>query len=50
VAEQLEQRFFAPARARLGARRWDEAGAAGARMTFEQAVALAIAPDPRSPA
>ena len=43
VSAQLQERFFAPARSRLGARRWDEALAAGAEMSFEQAVAFALA-------
>ena len=39
---QLEERFFAPARERHGKRRWNEAHTAGAEMTFERAIALAL--------
>jgi len=42
VNGHLEEQFFAPARARYGARRWNEAHAAGAEMTFEQAFAFAL--------
>jgi predicted ATPase len=45
VNAQLERRFFAPARAAYGERRWDEAQAAGAQLTFEQAITLALGTD-----
>ena len=44
VMAELEQRFFAPARARHGTRRWREAHSAGAEMSFEQAIAFALGP------
>ena len=44
VTTELEERFFAPARARHGSRPWSEAQAAGAEMTLEQAIAFAAAP------
>ena len=40
VTEELEQKFFSPARARCGERRWREAYEAGVRLDFEQAIAL----------
>jgi hypothetical protein len=42
VNAQLEERFFAAARARHGTRRWSEAYAAGAEMSFEQAISFAL--------
>ena len=41
---QLERNFFAPAREAFGEQRWNEAHAAGAEMTFEHAIALALTP------
>jgi tetratricopeptide (TPR) repeat protein len=46
VSAQLEERFFASARAQLGKRRWSEAQAAGAEMSFEEAIAFALSTDP----
>ena len=46
VSAQLEQHFFASARARHGTRRWSRARAAGAEMTFEQAIDFALGPRP----
>jgi tetratricopeptide (TPR) repeat protein len=42
---QLEHRFYAAAKQNLGERRWTEAQEAGARLTFEQTVDYALAPD-----
>ena len=42
VVGQLEERFFAPARARLGEGRWDETSHAGAGLGFDEAIAIAI--------
>jgi hypothetical protein len=42
VTAELEEHFFAPARARHGTRRWTEAEAAGAEMSLEQAIAFAV--------
>jgi predicted ATPase/DNA-binding SARP family transcriptional activator len=44
VTAELEEHLFAPARARHGARYWSEAQAAGAEMSFEQAIAFAVRP------
>ena len=44
VTAELEEHFFAPARARHGTRQWSEAQAAGAEMSFEQAIAFAVRP------
>jgi predicted ATPase/DNA-binding SARP family transcriptional activator len=44
VTAELEERFFAPARARHGTRHWIEAEASGAEMSFEQAIAFAVRP------
>jgi predicted ATPase/DNA-binding SARP family transcriptional activator len=44
VVAQLEERFFAPARARHGEGRWDEQRRAGAGLGFDEAIALAIGP------
>lgn len=41
VTAELEERFFAPARARHGTRRWSEAHSAGAELS-EQATAYAL--------
>jgi hypothetical protein len=46
VAAQLEQQFFAPARAACGERRWGEAHEAGARLDYEQAIAFALTSGP----
>ena len=46
VVRQLEERFLAPARSGYGEQRWDEARAVGARLTFEQAIDLALRPLP----
>ena len=48
VLAQLEERFFAPARARLGESAWASAHAAGAQLSLEAALELAEAPR-RSP-
>jgi predicted ATPase/DNA-binding SARP family transcriptional activator len=45
VTAQLEEQFFGPARAAYGEERWNKAEAEGARLNFEQAVALALSPD-----
>ena len=42
LTEDLEQKFFSPARATCGERRWREAYDAGARLDFEQSVALGL--------
>jgi predicted ATPase/DNA-binding SARP family transcriptional activator len=42
VVGQLEERFFAPARARLGEGRWDETSHAGAGLGFDEAIVIAI--------
>ena len=42
IARQLEDRFFAPARARIGDRAWQSAYAAGAALTQRQAVDTAL--------
>jgi predicted ATPase/DNA-binding SARP family transcriptional activator len=42
VTAELEEHFFAPARARHGTRHWSEAQAAGAELSFEQATAYAL--------
>jgi hypothetical protein len=47
VVAQLNDRFFTPARGRLGKRDWDEARAAGAHLSLEQAITLALAPGSR---
>ena len=41
IARELEAEFFGDARARCGERRWSDAYAAGRRMNFQDAVALA---------
>jgi predicted ATPase/DNA-binding SARP family transcriptional activator len=46
VTAELEERFFAPARARHGTRHWSEAQEAGAEMSFDQAIAFALTSDP----
>jgi hypothetical protein len=38
VHAQLEEHLFAPARAVYGERRWSEAHAAGARLSFDEAI------------
>jgi hypothetical protein len=45
VAEQLEQQFFAPARAAYGKRRWNEQQAGGAELSFDEAIAFALNSD-----
>jgi predicted ATPase/DNA-binding SARP family transcriptional activator len=45
VMAQLEEQFFGPARAAYGEERWNKAEAEGARLNFEQAIALALSPD-----
>jgi tetratricopeptide (TPR) repeat protein len=42
LAAHLERQFFAPARAQLGTRRWNQAHAEGAQMSFAQAIAFAL--------
>ena len=42
VTAELEEHFFAPARARHGTRHWSEAHSAGAELSFEQATAYAL--------
>jgi hypothetical protein len=44
VVRQLEEQFLAPARSGYGERPWDEAHAAGTRLSFEQAIDLALSP------
>ncbi|MET0206406.1 MAG: NB-ARC domain-containing protein, partial [Thermoleophilaceae bacterium] len=44
VNTQLEERFFAGARARCGRQRWSEAEAAGAELSFEEAITFALNP------
>jgi predicted ATPase/DNA-binding SARP family transcriptional activator len=48
VVAQLDTRFFSAARARHGASAWDQARASGAEMTLEQALAIALGPEPTS--
>jgi predicted ATPase/DNA-binding SARP family transcriptional activator len=48
VTAHLERQFFAPARARLGTARWNQAHAEGAQMSFEQAIAFGLN-SPRPP-
>jgi hypothetical protein len=45
VMAQLEEQFFAPARAAYGEARWNKAEAEGGQLNFEQAIALALSPD-----
>lgn len=42
MTARLEEQFYGPARASLGTRRWSEAHAEGARMSFEEAIAFAL--------
>jgi predicted ATPase/DNA-binding SARP family transcriptional activator len=42
VARQLEEQFFAPARAVYGDDRWNEARATGAQLGFDQSIAFAL--------
>jgi predicted ATPase/DNA-binding SARP family transcriptional activator len=44
VNAELDEHFFAPARAHFGTRHWREAHAAGAEMSFEEAIAFALTP------
>jgi predicted ATPase/DNA-binding SARP family transcriptional activator len=44
VRDWLEQEFFGPARRRYGNKRWDETRAAGAQLSFEDAIDGAIDP------
>jgi len=46
VTEQLEEQFFGPARAAFGERRWNTAQAEGSRLNLQQAIALALTPNP----
>ena len=48
VVRQLEEQFLAPARSGYGEQRWDEAHAAGARLSFEQAIDFALSPAARA--
>ena len=43
IAETLEHEYFGPARAALGEDHWARAQQAGAEMTYEDALALAVA-------
>jgi hypothetical protein len=43
VETRLDAAFFEPARARLGAGAWDAAAGAGGAMSFEDAIAYALA-------
>jgi predicted ATPase/DNA-binding SARP family transcriptional activator len=45
VMAQLEDQFFGAARTAYGEERWNKAEAEGARLNFEQAIALALSPD-----
>ena len=45
VMAQLEERFFGPARAAFGQRRWNNAEAEGAGLNLQQAIALGLTPD-----
>ena len=42
VTAQLEEQFFAPARAAHSTRDWDEAQARGAQMSVDEAIAFAL--------
>ena len=42
MIDQLERDFFAPGRERLGDRRWSEGHAAGAALSFDEAVELGL--------
>ena len=42
VVAQLEERFFGPARTRLGEPAWDEERREGSSMTFDEAIAFAL--------
>jgi tetratricopeptide (TPR) repeat protein len=44
VGARLEQEFFSPARQQLGKGRWGSAHAEGARLSFDEAVRLALDP------
>jgi tetratricopeptide (TPR) repeat protein len=44
VNAELEEHFFAPARAYHGTRLWSEAYTAGAQMSFEEAITFALTP------
>jgi hypothetical protein len=46
VTGQLEEQFFGPASAAYGQRRWKKAEAEGSRLNLDQAIALALTPDP----
>jgi hypothetical protein len=39
---QLEERFFAPARARFGERAWNEEQGAGSALSVDEAIAFAL--------
>jgi len=45
VMAQLEEQFFGSARAAYGEERWKKAETEGARLSLEQAIALALSPD-----
>ncbi|HET8820563.1 MAG TPA: BTAD domain-containing putative transcriptional regulator, partial [Thermoleophilaceae bacterium] len=49
VMAQLEEQFFRPARAAYGEERWKEAEVEGARLSLQQAIALALSPDHSQP-
>ena len=42
VGDALEQRFFAPARRSYGGPPWSKADTSGSRLTFEEAIDLAL--------
>jgi predicted ATPase/DNA-binding SARP family transcriptional activator len=44
VNAQLDEQFFAPARAQHGTRHWSDAHTAGTQMGFEQAITFALTP------
>ena len=46
VMAQLEEQFFGPARAAYGQGRWNKAQAEGSRLSLQQAIALALTPNP----
>ena len=43
VEDRLDEAFFEPARARCGTEAWDAAARAGGRLSFEEAIASALA-------
>jgi non-specific serine/threonine protein kinase len=42
VQARLDERFFAPGRARCGTRAWDAAAGDGGRLSFDEAIAYAL--------